>query len=173
MGSHSTSTRHVCDAPNELSHVSATFRNGGAVEILEMSIEVFLELLAANTLCAALGVPTVTVPKFKLFVLRFRWAFPFPEFLAKAAVDVTSPIAKSRAKLRTEKAKRDGFGRDMRIPLRISGATRSNPVLYFPPQHEFTDRSRSGTRLLCFEFHALNRDLRRYSKTRICASTFF
>jgi hypothetical protein len=84
-----------------------------------MSIVVFLELLVANTLCAALGVPTVTLPKLRLFVLRFRCAFPFPGFLAKAGVDVTSPIAKSRAKLRTEKAKRDGFGRDMSIPPKI------------------------------------------------------
>lgn len=83
------------------------------MEMLEMSIVVFLELFVANTLCAALGVPTVTVPKSRVFVLRFRRAFPF---FAKAGVDVPSPITKSRAKLRTEKAKRDGFGRDMSIP---------------------------------------------------------
>ena len=103
--------------------------------MLEMSIAVFLELLVANTLCAALGVPTVTVPKSRLLVLRFRRAFPFPEFLAKAGVDAPSPITKNRAKLRSEKAKSDGFGRDMGIPPKIVARTRvfRNRVLLRSP----------------------------------------
>jgi hypothetical protein len=102
--------------------------------MLEKSIVTFLELLVANTLCGALGVPTVTVPKSRLCVLRDRCAFPFPGFLAKAGVDVISPIAKSRAKLRTEKAKRDGFGRDMSNPPETVAHERvPNRVLLLPP----------------------------------------
>jgi hypothetical protein len=115
VGWHSTSTRQVCDAPNEPSQVSDALMNGADVETDANSITAFLELLVANTLRGGLVVPIATLPKLRLAVLRSRCAFPFPG-PAKAGGDMPRLRAKSRMKLRTENPKSDNFGRDMADP---------------------------------------------------------
>jgi hypothetical protein len=118
---HSTSTSHVCAAPNEPSQVSVALRNGAEVEIDAKLITAFFELLVANTLCGGLVVPTVTLPKLRLVGLTFRCAFPFPGSFAKAGPDMPRPRAKSRVKLSIENEKSDDFGRDMDDPPENSG----------------------------------------------------
>jgi hypothetical protein len=118
---HSTSTSHVCAAPNEPSQASVALRNGAEVKIDAKSIATFFELLVANTLCGGLVVPTVTLPKLRLVGLTFRCAFPFPGSFAKAGVEMARPKAKRRVKLSTENANSDDFGRDMDDPPKNTG----------------------------------------------------
>jgi hypothetical protein len=90
--------------------------------MLEMSIVTFFDELVAVTVCGALMVPSVTVPKFRLEGLTLRCAFPFPGPgspgpCAKTWAGRASPITNMRKKLNTEKANAD-FARTIINPPR-------------------------------------------------------
>ena len=81
------------------------------MRMLAKSIVTFFEPLVASTVCAALVVPTATLPKLRLPGLTLRFAFPFAASAAKTGADAARPIAKSSVK--NANAERDDFVRDM------------------------------------------------------------
>jgi hypothetical protein len=84
--------------------------------MLSNAIVIFLELLVANTVCAGLVVPTLTLPKSSFFGSSFRCPFPFA--CASADTGAAKLNAHSSAKLRTENARTADFGRNMETPPR-------------------------------------------------------
>jgi hypothetical protein len=77
-----------------------------------------LDLLVTSTLCEGLVLPMVTLPKSRLLGLTLIFAFGSAKTAAGAAM-----LIKKRAKLKTENAKIDDFGRTMTNPPKNCAAT--------------------------------------------------
>jgi hypothetical protein len=108
VGLHATPTMHIWPASNEPSQVSAVLMKGAVVVMLMNLIRCSSKVLVAVTFCEGLVVPTATLPKARLVGTTLR-----PPSSAEAGVAAARPIAKRKAKVNTENAKRDDFDRDI------------------------------------------------------------
>jgi hypothetical protein len=98
-------------------------------------------MFVAVTICAGLVVPMTTGPKLRLSGFSSRFGSP----PATASAGAAKPIATSRAKLRTENAKMNDFGRDMVNPPMNSAVTSAfRSAHHFPTPDKFAYWCQTG-----------------------------
>jgi hypothetical protein len=98
-------------------------------------------MFVAVTICAGLVVPMTTGPKLRLSGFSSRFGSP----PATASAGAAKPIATSRAKLRTENAKMNDFGRDMVNPPMNSAVTSAfRRAHHFPTPDKFAYWCQTG-----------------------------